>query len=73
VIKSYPGGKVKLRTNIVIFEDNRAFCKCPECHGEVSVPLVLELPTGKTLPPGKKLKYFILESNKGVKDEKSEK
>ena len=74
VLKSYPGGKAKLRTNILIWEEGRAFCKCLQCHAEVPIPVVLELPTGRTLPPGKHLKYFILEkSGKGVKDEKHEK
>ena len=55
VVKSYPGGKVKLRTNIVIWEDGKAFCKCQKCHAEVPIPVILDLPTGK------KLKYYVLE------------
>ena len=58
VIKSYPGGKCKLRTNIIIWEDGKAFCKCQKCHADVSIPVVLELPTGR------KLKYYILEGGK---------
>ena len=61
IIKSYPGGKVKMRTNIIIWEDGRAFCKCDKCHAEVQVPVTLELPTGK------KMKHYVLEE---VKHEK---
>ncbi len=42
IIKNYPNGKVKLRTNIVIWEDNRAICKCTKCHTDVKVPVKLE-------------------------------
>jgi len=55
VIKSYPDGKWKLRTNIVIWEDGKAFCKCAKCHSDVPIPVTLELPTGR------KLKYYVLE------------
>lgn len=67
VVKSYPGGKVKLRTNIVIWEDGRAFCKCQKCHSEVPIPVSLDLPTGK------KLKYYVLEDKNEPKLEKSRK
>jgi len=55
IVKSYPGGKVKLRTNIIVWEDGKAFCKCTKCHAEVPIPVVLELPTGR------KLQYYVLE------------
>jgi hypothetical protein len=55
IVKSYPGGKVKLRTNIIVWESGKAFCKCQKCHSEVPIPVVLELPTGR------KLKYYVLE------------
>jgi hypothetical protein len=58
VIKSYPGDKWKLRTNIVIWQDGQAFCKCESCHADVPIPVVLELPTGR------KLKYYVLEDKK---------
>lgn len=73
VIKSYPGGKVKLRTNIVIFQKSgEVFCKCQKCHAEVSIPVILELPTGETVPPSKKLKHIIIQ-NRSEEDKKNEK
>ena len=61
VLKSYPaqkgqGPKFKLRTNILIWEDGRAFCKCQKCHAEVPIPVTLELPTGR------KIKHYIVET-----------
>jgi len=49
VIRSYPSGKIKMRTNIVIFEEDKCICKCLKCHAEVEVPVVLYLPTGKVV------------------------
>lgn len=50
ILKSYPGNKVKLRTNIIIWESGgQAFCKCNKCHKEVHIPVSIELPTGKRL------------------------
>jgi hypothetical protein len=47
VIRSYPTGKVKLRTNIVVWEDDKCICKCLKCKADVEIPLTLHLPTGK--------------------------
>ena len=70
VIKSYPGGKIKLRTNIVIFQKSgEVFCKCQKCHSDVNIPIILELPTGETVPPSKKLKHIIIQN---VLEEKNE-
>jgi hypothetical protein len=42
LIKEYPNGKVKFRTNIIVFENDKdAVCKCNVCHGDVSVPISL--------------------------------
>jgi hypothetical protein len=38
-----------MRTNIVIFEEDKCICKCLKCHAEVEVPVVLYLPTGKVV------------------------
>lgn len=46
MIKEYPNGKIKLRTNIIVFEKNdteEAVCKCNVCHGDVNVPISLNL------------------------------
>lgn len=67
VIKSYPDGKVKCRTNIIIWEDGKAFCKCQKCHSDVPIPVILELPTGR------KLKYYILEDKDDTSRPKLEK
>jgi hypothetical protein len=32
-----------------------------KCHAEVPVPITLQLPTGKTVPDDKKVKYYVLE------------
>jgi len=69
IIKSYPNGKHKLRTNIVIWENGKAFCKCQQCHSDVEVPVSLDLPSSK------KIKYYVLDeevkSARTVKSEKS--
>jgi hypothetical protein len=63
LLKSYPNNKHKLRTNIVIFENGKAFCKCQKCHSDVAIPIVLKLPTSN------KIKYYVLdeEVNKNSK------
>jgi hypothetical protein len=54
IIKSYPGDKSKLRTNILIFEDGKAFCKCSKCHEDVFVPVILNDPT-------KKVQFYVID------------
>jgi hypothetical protein len=48
VIRSY-GSKIKLRTNIVLWENGKCVCKCLKCKAWVELPLFLELPTGKII------------------------
>jgi hypothetical protein len=44
LMKEYPNGKVKFRTNIIVFEnDKESICKCNVCHGDVNVPISLNL------------------------------
>jgi hypothetical protein len=44
LIKEYPNGKQKLRTNIIVFEEGKeAVCKCNVCHADVDVPISLNL------------------------------
>ena len=43
VMKSYPNKKIKLRTNILIFEPSKTICKCMKCHAEIEVPIQLEI------------------------------
>lgn len=52
VIRSYGSDKVKLRTNIVIWENGKCVCKCLKCKADVPVPLSLHLPTGRVLKYG---------------------
>jgi hypothetical protein len=82
VVKSYPGGKVKLRTNIIVFEnDGKVFCKCVKCKNEVPIPIVLTLPYTDTKFPKDERKYYVIEKsvkreevkNNGKVDKKSEK
>jgi hypothetical protein len=42
LIKSYPGGKKKLRTNILIFENGECIVKCPRCKADQRIPIKLE-------------------------------
>ncbi|OGM09500.1 hypothetical protein A2Z67_00165 [Candidatus Woesebacteria bacterium RBG_13_36_22] len=50
VIRSYgEEGKVKLRTNIIIWSGGECICKCLRCKGEVKIPLTLHLPGGRTI------------------------
>jgi hypothetical protein len=49
-IRSYGADKIKLRTNIVIFEIDKATCKCLKCKSDVEIPVFLKLPTGRILP-----------------------
>ena len=65
LIKSYPNNKYKLRTNIIIFENGKAICKCQQCHSDVVIPVALELPTNR------KMKFYVLE--KGKHEQKPEK
>jgi hypothetical protein len=48
VIRSYPDGKIKCRTNIIIWEKGRAICKCLKCKAEVEIPVTLHLPGRRT-------------------------
>ncbi len=44
LIKEYPNGKIKLRTNIIVWEEGKgAVCKCNVCHADVDVPISLNL------------------------------
>ncbi len=45
MIKEYPNGKLKLRTNIIVWENSteEAICKCNVCHGDVNVPISINL------------------------------
>ena len=43
LIKDYPDGKRKLRTNIIVWEKDKAICKCNVCHGDVEIPISLNL------------------------------
>ena len=47
LVRSYPNGKIKIRTNIIVFEDDTCICKCLKCKKDVSIPLSLHLPTGR--------------------------
>lgn len=43
IIRYYPTtNKYKLRTNIVIWEKGRAFCKCLKCKKEIEIPVILK-------------------------------
>jgi hypothetical protein len=37
------GKKIKLRTNIVVFEDDSCVVKCPHCKTSLKIPLALKL------------------------------
>jgi hypothetical protein len=56
VIRSYPSGKIKIRTNIIVFENDKCICKCLKCKSDVEIPLVLHLPTGKVVGSKKVIK-----------------
>lgn len=58
LIRDY-GDKQKLRTNILIFERGKCTVKCPNCKGNVDVPITLNL-TLPTAPVKKKLKHVIM-------------
>ena len=73
IIKSYPDGKHKCRTNIIIWENDKVFCKCTKCHSEVPIPVILKLPTGKSVPPDGGVKFFVIEGMKNEEVKKSEK
>ena len=52
VLRSYGDEKkIKLRTNIIVWEldTGRCFCKCLECRSEVPILLTVTLPGGKTI------------------------
>jgi hypothetical protein len=43
MIKHYPNGKQKLRTNIIVWENGKeAVAKCNVCHRDVNVPINLK-------------------------------
>lgn len=56
VIRSYPENKIKLRTNIVIWENGKCICKCLKCKSEVEIPITLHLPGGRTVKSEQKKK-----------------
>ena len=60
VIRSYGDEKkIKMRTNIVVWEldTERCICKCLKCKAEVEVPLMLKLSDGRVIGEnGKKRK-----------------
>ncbi len=59
VIRSYGDEKkIKLRTNIIVFEldTKRVFCKCLKCKNEVEIPLSLHLSDGRVIGGDKNAK-----------------
>lgn len=57
MIRDY-GGKQKLRTNILIFEDGKCIAKCMKCKANVEVPIILDMPL-ETGPAKNKVKYVV--------------
>jgi len=53
LVREYAGGKQKLRTNILVWDENGCVAKCPKCKADVSVPVVLNLPEKK------KIRYVV--------------
>lgn len=57
VVRSYGDEKkIKIRTNIIIFEldTGKVFCKCLKCKKEVPIPLMLKLSDGRVIGESKK-------------------
>ena len=62
LIREYPGGKQKLRTNILVWDENGCVAKCPKCKADVSVPVVLNLQEKK------KIRYVVSIKNTEKKE-----
>ena len=54
--------KLKLRTNILIFKNNKCEVKCHKCKKFTNVPIFLDL--SKQSKSSSKMKHIIIEKNK---------
>jgi len=57
LLKSYPNGRIKLRSRIVVFDGSDALALCRNCGQEHGVPLQLHGDTQKSMT------HFVLEEN----------
>jgi hypothetical protein len=49
LIREYPGGKKKLRTNILVWDKNGCTAKCMQCKSDVSIPVTLNFGKNKKI------------------------
>ncbi len=57
LLKSYPNGRIKLRSRIVVFDGESTLALCRECGQEHSVPIQIQGSTRKSM------QHFVLEEN----------